>query len=135
MFRIIENNGFFHEDERRSILGVTGSLVDGVQQIKLIEFKPFSRINRKPVGNHGHLKDSNQWEYIVVLGEPEFEYVTFACRDHSGNTHKINLRGGQCVVIAPGMSLALYPIRDDAKILEISNMKHNKENYFSDILL
>ncbi len=131
----IANDAFFHSDERRNIFGVTGNLPGDLKQIKLIEFSSDALPYKRVVGNHGHTERSQQWEYVVVLGDPEKFIVEFATRDLFGNVEFRNLKGGECVLIPPGVSLALSPLCASAKVLEISNMIHDSENYFKDVLL
>jgi hypothetical protein len=131
----IANDAFLHSDERRNIFGVTGSLPGDLKQIKLIEFNSDALPYKRVVGNHGHTEESRQWEYVVVLGDPEKFYIEFATRDLLGKVELRNLKGGECVLIPPGASLALSPLCASAKVLEISNMIHDPQNYFKDALL
>jgi dTDP-4-dehydrorhamnose 3,5-epimerase-like enzyme len=134
--RFFHSSPFVNVDSRRSIFGVAGQLgihLD-ISQIKIIEFSGKSVNDRLVVGNHRHLGSSDQWEFIIVLGDPGEQQFEFRYRNQGENIEREILSGGLIVAIPPGCSLGLVALRADAKIIEISNRIYDPANYEIDNL-
>ena len=134
---IYKNNFFENIDERRKISGVVGNFgkILEIKQIKIIEFDNKAVKNKKIIGNHSHYHDSNQWEVIIILGNENVSQVDFRFRNYAEKRiRKKNLKGGGVAVVPPGCSLALMPLNPYVKVIEISNMEYDLNNYIKDEL-
>lgn len=134
--RFFRSTPFVNADARRSIVGVAGQLGIhlNISQIKILEFSEESVANRHIVGNHRHLGSSDQWEFIIALGNPEEYLFEFRYRNQDGRISREFLLGGVIVAIPPGCSLGLIALKADAKIIEISNRIYDPANYEIDSL-
>lgn len=129
-------DSFENIDVRRKITGVVGNFhfPFPLRQIKLIEFSREAVRNNLVVGNHGHPKNSGQWEIIIVLGPATTPMFRFR---HKGIKSKISERilyGGDVAVIPPGCILAFVPLQEGARLLEISNKEYKPNNYIEENL-
>lgn len=134
--KFFKSEPFENSDARREIRGVAGELGIHLEiaQIKLIQFNQTSVNNRLVVGNHKHLGDSDQWEFIIIIGSREKQLIDFRYRNDGELIKKKILFGGDIVAIPPGCCLGLIPLDASAKIIEISNKTYDSKNYaFEDL--
>jgi len=131
-----KNQHFYNADTRRVIDGVVGEFGGPfeLRQIKLIDFSEESVSRKMIVGNHGHFRNSDQWEIIVILGEANQPLFQFRCREYDGQVQEHFLSGGDVVLIPPGCTLALIALAANSRILEISNKEYHAGNYIVDQL-
>jgi hypothetical protein len=127
---------FSSKDSRRSMSGIASEVgIDLlISQIKIIEFDHESVSNKSVIGNHKHFPESNQWEFIFVLGDDSTELIEFRFRNIDQNIERALLRGGDIVSVPPGCSLALVALHEDAQVIEISNKVYDPNNYLLDKL-
>ena len=66
--KFFKNSIFSHQDSRRGLIGLAGNLkfINDSKQIKIINVTKKS-VKKEIIGNHRHIRNSNQWEYIYVL--------------------------------------------------------------------
>ena len=134
---ILNNNTFENVDERRKITGVVGNFGDvfDLKQIKIIEFDKKAIDEKKIIGNHSHYFGSNAWEMLIIISDQISPQVDFRYRNYSEKKiYKTKLKGGDVVIIPPGCSLALMPLTSKVKIIEISSMNYDSNNYIEDTL-
>ena len=82
--KFFKNSIFSHQDSRRGLIGLAGNLkfVNDSKQIKIINVTKKS-VKNEIIGNHRHIRKSNQWEYIYVLHQNtkkkifEFRYKNY----------------------------------------------------------
>jgi len=131
-------NVFSDKDVRRMLQGVSGDLeipVLKLSQIKIINFSEEAVKENKVIGNHKHYGISGQWEIIIVLGEKTFGKIfRFRYRNYNDKIHEKYLVPGDVVIVPPGCSLALVPLKSNASIIEISNKEYDSKNYIKDDL-
>ena len=122
---------FENSDGRRVIAGAAGDfgLPGGTRQIKLIEFSAKAVKGKMVVGNHLHLGDSGQWEFILVLGGEKKPSFKFRYKNYGGKVRERKLRGGDMVRVPPGCALGLVALKPNARVIEISNKEYDPKNY------
>jgi len=128
---------FENIDERRSIVGLVNNLKFPfpIRQIKIIDFSKQAVVKKLIVGNHGHPKNSGQWEIDLVFGNKNKKYFRFRYRNR--NNKKIYekiLSGGDVAIIPPGCIFAFLAILENSRLIEISNKEYNSKNYLKDLL-
>ncbi len=134
---LFNNKTFKNVDIRRKINGVVGYFGHFFEfkQIKIIEFDQKAVDEKKVIGNHCHYFGSNAWEMIIIISEQSTPQVDFRYRNYSEKkVNKKKLKAGNVAVIPPGCSLALLPLTSNVKIIEISSMTYDANNYIEDIL-
>lgn len=126
-----KSESFHHKDNRRDLFGIarTQKIKVDFCQIKLITFTNESVKKKLVTGNHRHHKNSDQWEYIIVLGNSDDkDLIEFRFRNYEEPIQRKFLKAGDIISIPPGCSLGLVPLTDQVKIVEVSNKKYS-ENY------
>lgn len=134
--QIFHADTFSSADPRRSMIGIASHIGMEllISQIKIIEFNSESVSKRLVIGNHRHFTNSEQWEFIFVLGDKSKALIEFRYRNIDKEIGKKTLFGGDIVTIPPGCSLALVALDEDTKVIEISNKVFDPQNYILDEL-
>ena len=128
--KFFKNSIFSHQDSRRGLIGLAGNLkfVNDSKQIKIINVTKKS-VNKEIIGNHRHIRNSNQWEYIYVLhNNTETKVFEFRYQNYDEPIKKKILFAGDCVSVPPGCALGLLPLIEDSILIEISNKVYH-DNY------
>ena len=128
--KFFKNSIFSHQDSRRSLIGLAGNLkfVNDSKQIKIINVTKKS-VKNEIIGNHRHIRRSNQWEYIYVLHKNTKKKIfEFRYKNYDEPIKKKILFAGDCVSVPPGCALGLLPLVEDSILIEISNKIYH-DNY------
>lgn len=130
-------NTFENIDERRSIVGLVNNLKFPfpIRQIKIIDFSKEAVSKKLIVGNHGHPRNSGQWEIVLIFGNKKKKYFKFRYKNRNDKKiYEKTLFGGDVAIIPPGCILAFMAISEKARLIEISNKEYNPNNYLKDFL-
>ena len=125
-----KNSIFSHQDSRRGLIGLAGNLkfINDSKQIKIINVTKKS-VKKQIIGNHRHIRTSNQWEFIYVLHQnTKIKIFDFRYKNYDGPIKKKILFAGDCVSVPPGCALGLLPLIEDSILIEISNKVYH-DNY------
>ena len=128
--KFFKNSIFSHKDARRGLIGLAGNLkfVNDSKQIKIINITKKS-IKKEIIGNHRHISNSNQWEYLYILHQNQnIKIFEFRYKNYEGPIKKKILYAGDCVSVPPGCALGLLPLVEDSILIEISNKVYH-DNY------
>ena len=87
------------------------------------------KYGKEIIGNHRHILNSNQWEFIYVLHQnTKIKIFDFRYKNYDGPIKKKILFAGDCVSVPPGCALGLLPLIEDSILIEISNKVYH-DNY------